>query len=168
MGRDKALVPVDGTAMAARVAAALGAGGCEPVVMIGGDRRALARLGFVVVDDRWPGEGPLGGIITALWHFDGPTVVVACDLPWLDPSVVRAVTADVEVDVVLATTDRDEPLCACWRPSALPELRRQFDQGERAVHRTLPSLNVSRVQVSPAVLRNVNSPADLPPCDRSG
>jgi molybdopterin-guanine dinucleotide biosynthesis protein A len=168
MARDKALVVIDGTAMAARVAAALTEGGCDPVVMIGGDQPALAALGLVVVDDRWPGEGPLGGIITALQYFDAPTVVAACDLPWLDPSVVRALRAAAGADVAVATTDRDEPLCACWMPTALPELRRRFGEGERAVHRTLLSLNVCRVPVAAAALRNVNSPADLPPGNHSG
>jgi molybdopterin-guanine dinucleotide biosynthesis protein A len=167
MGRDKALVAIDGRAMATRVATAIGAGGCRPVVMIGGDVDALGTLGFEVVPDRWPGEGPLGAIVTALMHFGAPTLVAACDLPWLDEQTVAslcAVLADVVLaDVVLATTDRDEPLCACWMPSSLPHLSRQFDDGERAVHRALRALRSARVPVSPAALRNVNAPADLPP-----
>ena len=45
MGTDKAFVEVDGVAMAERVATALVAGGCEPVVLVGGDHVLLARLG---------------------------------------------------------------------------------------------------------------------------
>ena len=45
MGTDKAFVEVGGVAMAARVAAALDAAGCDPVVLVGGDGAALAPLG---------------------------------------------------------------------------------------------------------------------------
>jgi molybdopterin-guanine dinucleotide biosynthesis protein A len=92
MGRDKALVLVDGVAMSARVRAALLGGGCSPVVAIGGRPAALGPLGFEVVPDEFPGEGPLGGVITALTH--QPTahavLVAACDLPQLSATTVQA------------------------------------------------------------------------------
>ena len=49
MGRDKALLRVDGVPMAVRVATALRAGGADPVAAIGGDgpRTASARAGVV-------------------------------------------------------------------------------------------------------------------------
>ena len=51
-------VEVGGVAMAERVARALAAGGCDPVVFVGGDPALLARFGRPVIADRWPGEGP--------------------------------------------------------------------------------------------------------------
>ena len=172
MGRDKSLVAVDGQPMAARVAASLADAGCAPVVVVGGDATRLRSLGLAVIDDRWPGEGPLGAIITVLRHTSMPTVVVACDLPWLDPATIMALLPRLPMgpapDVTVATTGRDEPLCACWMPTALGVLERQFSDGERAVHRVLPALEVLRVPVAAAALRNVNSPDDLPAPDRSG
>ena len=164
MGRDKALVEVDGAAMAARVAAALRDGGCAPVVAIGGDRAALAALGLGVVVDAHPGDGPLGGILTALGVAGGhdAVVVVSCDLPWLTGSVVRAVAAARgDHDVAVASTDRREPLCAAWRRPAPAPLVEAFAAGERAVHRALELVDVVEVPVDRAALRNVNSPADL-------
>src|SRR5262245_1565825 len=80
MGRDKALVEVDGRPMAGRVAAALREAGAAEVQAIGGDAAGLGELGLDVVPDRFPGEGPLGGIVTALSAASQPvTVVVACD-----------------------------------------------------------------------------------------
>jgi molybdenum cofactor guanylyltransferase len=168
MGRDKALIEIDGRAMAARVAMSMAAAGCSPVFAVGGDAGSLGAIGLTVIDDRWPGEGPLGAIITALVHTEVPTVVAACDLPWLDEVTVRSLIRDVQrpgidVDLVLATAHRDEPLCGCWMPSALGELRRSFDDGERAVHRAIARLKTVRVQVTTAAVRNVNEPADLPP-----
>ncbi|MET0580139.1 MAG: NTP transferase domain-containing protein, partial [Ilumatobacteraceae bacterium] len=66
MGTDKAFVEVDGVPMAERVAAALSGGGCSPVSYVGGDVALLARFGRTVHADRFPGAGPLGGVLTAL------------------------------------------------------------------------------------------------------
>jgi molybdenum cofactor guanylyltransferase len=170
MGRDKSLVAIDGQPMAARVVAALTEAGCQPVIVVGGDRARLTSVGLTVIDDQWPGEGPLGAIITALRTTGVPTIVAACDLPWLDAATAIALQSASSAghDLAVATTQRDEPLCACWMPTALDTLERQFLDGQRAVHRVFEALDVVRVPVSAAALRNVNTPQDLPAPDRSG
>lgn len=168
MGRDKALVPIDGQAMAVRVAGALRAAGCDPVVAIGGDAVALGALGLAVVPDGWPGEGPLGGVVTALSSHPGAdaVAVVACDTPWMTPDsielLVDALAGTPAADAAIAVTDRIEPLCVVWRRSALPAMRAAFLAGERRVHAALASLHVVDVVVHAGDLRNVNSPDDLP------
>jgi molybdopterin-guanine dinucleotide biosynthesis protein A len=164
MGRPKAFVEVDGTAMARRVADTLAEAGCRPVVAIGGDAEAMARLGIATVSDAHPGEGPLGAIITALEHAAPcPVLVAACDLPWLDVATVAALIAarSDDVDVVAATTDRIEPLVSLWSPSALEHVRSAFAAGDRAVHIVLEGLRVETIEVAPSALRNVNRPDDL-------
>ena len=111
MGRDKALVAVDGVAMAERVARALEAAGCADVRFIGGDAPALAALGRPVLPDAYPGAGPLGAVITALRASGRPVVVAACDLADLDADTVVAVVGDGIGDLPrVAHTDRLEPL----------------------------------------------------------
>jgi molybdenum cofactor guanylyltransferase len=166
MGRPKAFVEVDGVAMARRVADTLLLAGCEPVVAIGGDAAPLALLGLATVADGFPGEGPLGAVITALEHASGsPVLVAACDLPWLDVETVSAVMAAGRVasppDVVVATTGRLEPMLSLWSPTALHHLRARFVAGERAVHAALDGLSVVTVPVAATALRNVNRPDDL-------
>ncbi|MFT3854613.1 MAG: molybdenum cofactor guanylyltransferase [Ilumatobacteraceae bacterium] len=167
MGRDKALVEIDGVPMVARVAAALRGSGCDPVVAIGGDRAALASLGLDVILDDHPGEGPLGGILTALTGIevpaDGTVVVVSCDVPWLTAEAVHAVAAGRGGhDVAVAVGTRREPLCAAWRSPPPPSLAAALAGGERAVHRAVALLDAVDVPVDPAVLGDVDSPADLP------
>ena len=165
MGRDKALIEVDGTAMVARVVGALADAGCSPIVTVGGDAAVLATATDVAtVPDRFPGEGPLGAILTALDHLVVPTVVVATDLPWLDAATVELLLAHrgrLDLDVVMARSDRAEPLCALWWPSAVHLLERRFAAGERAIHRAIDGLRLVEVAVSAGAVRNVNTPTDL-------
>ena len=161
MGVDKTLLVVDGVAMARRVADALLLAGCSPVVAVGGDSRELRSLGLEHVDDDFPGEGPLGGILTALAH-GGPAAVVACDLPHIEAATVTTLIDALGVhDAAIAYTDRAQPLCAVWSPMAAAPLRAQFMAGERAVHRAITALDIIWVKVPPGDVRNINTPDDL-------
>lgn len=165
MGSDKALLEVGGTAMARRVADALAAGGCDPVLAIGGAAGPLRRLGLWTVDDLHPGEGPLGGIITAIDAVRSTcdaVVVVACDLAGIDGAVVAAVLGALgDHDVAVAGGDGPRPLCAAWACRAFGELQARFDAGERAVRRAGVGLDLVEVVVDARSLRNVNTPDDL-------
>jgi molybdopterin-guanine dinucleotide biosynthesis protein A len=168
MGTDKALLTVDGVAMARRGADALRGAGCSPVVAVGGDATALASLGLDVVADRWPGEGPVGGVLTALLaHPDADAVaVVACDLPRLSAATVRmlvdALGEHPAVAAAAAVTDRVQPLCVVWRSSASPVVAAAMARGERRLHVVLTEVGSVDVRVDPRDLTNVNSPGDLP------
>ena len=164
MGRDKAFVEVDGVAMVVRVAAALSAGGCQPVFAVGGDRRALEAMGIEFVADLHPGEGPVGGVITALDASAAPAVVVvACDLAYLTAGTVSAlVEGAAAVQVVVAVTDRVQPMCALWSRRAFDVLRREFDAGERRLLAVLDQLETRQIPANPQDLANVNTPDDLP------
>jgi molybdenum cofactor guanylyltransferase len=161
MGTDKAMLQVAGIAMARRVADALAAAGCSPVVSIGGNEADLDGIGLEYVDDEFPGEGPLGGVLTAL-SVSSPVVVAACDLAGLGAATVRSlIDALGDHDAAVAFSDRAEPLCAIWSEGAAPVLRARFDAGERAMHRAIEGLDIAWVTVVPAELRNVNTPDDL-------
>lgn len=171
MGADKALVPFAGVPMALCVADALRSGGCRDVVAVGGDAHRLAALGLRVVPDRWPGEGPLGGVVTALEHFaavdaavDG-VVVVACDLPALTGATVQALVAALREHpaalAAAAVTDRVQPLCVAWRPSASARLRSDLTAGARKLHDSLNSVGFVEVSVNHQDVHNVNTPDDL-------
>src|SRR5712675_1327452 len=86
-GRDKALVEIDGVAMLLRMRGLLGAVS-QQVTVVAPPLR-YAALGVTSVSDRWEGQGPLAGIITALlttretgsvaeWN-----LIIGCDMPLL-------------------------------------------------------------------------------------
>jgi molybdopterin-guanine dinucleotide biosynthesis protein A len=163
MGADKAFVEVAGVAMAERVAGALEAAGCAPVAFVGGDEAGLRRFGRSFHPDRWPGEGPLGGVLTALVDIGGDVVVAACDLPFLDPPTIRRLisAAGPAVDVAAAATDRLQPAVAWWGASARLPIEDAWRDGVRALHVAVARLRAVQVAVDPDALRNVNAPADL-------
>src|SRR5260370_2118366 len=63
-GRDKALVEVGGTPMLERMIVLLR--GVSKRVKIVSAPNKYAAFRTEIIEDKWPGEGPLGGIVTAL------------------------------------------------------------------------------------------------------
>lgn len=170
MGRTKALIDVAGIPMATRVGGALLDAGCDPVIVYGGDPTELEPLGLPVVPDRYPGAGPLGGVLGLLERFAETTTVthvavVACDLPALTGAalapVIAAAQQHSDLDVVAARTNRLEPACAVWRLAALVGVRSLFDRGERALHTAIDELASTEVEVPADALVNINTPDDL-------
>lgn len=169
MGTDKALLVVGGHPLAANTATALRIAGAEPVLAVGGDLRALRAVGLDAVPDDHPGEGPLGGIVTALRATRAEvTVVLACDLVAPDPGNVRRVVAGLgDADAAVPRHEgRLEVLHAAWRRRALPALESAFARGERAPHRALRDLDVAAVEgLGASGLVDTDTPGTLPPVD---
>ena len=169
MGTDKALVELQGRALASRIADALTAAGASRVVAIGGNAPALRALGLDVVSDLHPGEGPLGGIITALGCFAAETelvAVLACDLVSPDPTTIRTLVsyaASHPVDVTAPFVDDWRHLHhAVWRTSALDALTTAFAAGERAPRRAVAALRRGDVTgLAPSTVRDADDPAEL-------
>ena len=173
MGRDKALVVVDGRALAVRVADTLRAAGAAGVVAVGGDAAALAALGLAVVPDDEPGAGPLAGIVTALRHRPGPgdgvMFVAACDLVTPSPAAVRATVAALGAEpgrdlTVPVAGGRRQWMHAAWRHRAGAPLAAALAAGERAVHAAVAAagLRVVELAVPAAAVADADTPGDLP------
>lgn len=167
MGRDKALIEVDGVPLAQRVAEALVAGGCSSVLAVGGDGPALDRLGLVPVPDRWPGEGPLGGLATALGAVDdGARLVVApCDLLHPSAAVVAMLLAAVgEAEAVpVRVGDRVQWLPSGWRASSdlAARVGGLVDGGARRLDAVAGVVASREVVLAADAVADADTPADL-------
>jgi molybdopterin-guanine dinucleotide biosynthesis protein A len=151
-GRDKALVPFGKETLLVRLCS-LVAGVTDAAAILGSSEKYGA-VGVPCIADQWPGEGPLGGIVTAL-EATGATrsgresswnLIVGCDMPfltadWLAYLIERATGSGAEV-VVPKSDYGLEPLCACWRTSARAELQSVFDRGVRKITEAIKHLSV--------------------------
>jgi molybdenum cofactor guanylyltransferase len=140
-GRDKALVEFDGQPMLARMMKLM-RGVTKELKLVAAPGK-YAEFGAQLLADRWPGQGPLGGIITALedaahrvtrpeWN-----LIVSCDMPFLTQEWLvflgeRAAKSNAQV-VFPRSASGPEPLCACWQTDAAAKLRSGFERGVRKV-----------------------------------
>jgi molybdopterin-guanine dinucleotide biosynthesis protein A/rhodanese-related sulfurtransferase len=163
MGRDKATLIWHGRTFAEHQAATLREVGCDPVVQIGG----APTMGLAVVPDRYPAQGPLGGVLTALTSTKARWMtIVACDTPQLRAATLIGLIDEIQrndqVDVAVAHSGRLEPMCAVWRTDSVMErLERLWLSGVRSLHGALSSFNIVEVAVPAHELVNVNTPGDL-------
>jgi molybdopterin-guanine dinucleotide biosynthesis protein A len=167
MGHDKALLEVDGRPLAGIASDALAGAGAAEVLIIGGDRATLEPFGTRFVDDGWPGEGPLGGVVTALRAaVHDPVVVLACDLPHIVPAAVTAVLHALgDADAAIPDVDgRRQVLVAAYRRACREPLEAALMAGERALRHATRQLHVATVDLTDrGWVLNVNRPADLEP-----
>jgi len=162
MGRDKALLPFHGGPLAAAVARAVREAAGE-VVVVGRDEL----LDYPAIPDLYPGEGPLGGILTALAHSRAEwNLVVACDMPevtseFLSGLLDRARESCRDALIPRGPSGYPEPLCAVYRASARGPLEREFSRGVRKVMDAVAGLDAALWETTEvACFQNVNTPED--------
>lgn len=172
MGRDKARLPLDGVAFAARALAVLEAV-FRQVALVTGHERDYSDLDYVQIRDRFLGAGPLAGLEAACgWAEARPVFVLACDLPGVDRTIVgrmvqRAASARREATEpwarVAIRDGRKQPLCAVYSPGCGRAAAEMLEAGRRSVHDLLARTEVELVtfdDVTPDPFLNVNTPAD--------
>ncbi len=127
-----------------------------------------------IVTDIVPGCAAVGGLYTGLCYSQYPrTFVVACDMPFLNPDVMKFfVTAAPETDVVLAELVTGlQPLHAVYSKNCIPFFKKMIDAHDLCLQHITDQkgLNVHRIPESaiktldPQLLSflNVNSPSDV-------
>lgn len=165
MGRDKALLPFRGGALAQAVARAVEQA-AQSAVLVGNPQLAEA-FGYPAIPDLYPGEGPLGGILTALAHTRASwNLVAACDMPELTGAFLASLfdaaqSADADVLLPQGPSGRPEPLCAVYHARGRRVLEAAFQGGERKVMRALDGLRRTILPVAEILhFQNVNTPED--------
>lgn len=178
MGRDKALIQIQGATLLERAIAVLDEV-AAPVMLACGPSARYAEFGRRLVVDRMPGMGPLGGLLAGLEACDREFLaVLACDLPGASPELYAALLAGarrLELDAVLFETGAGpEPLLAVVRREVLPAVRRAVERGERrmlAFHAEIRAgrLTAAEIGAEPRALDpalNVNTPRELADAER--
>lgn len=174
-GRPKGLEPVGGVRILDRlVDVCRAAFGVAPILVANDPEAPRWRPDLTTVPDVVPGEGALGGLLTALTAGAGaPVVVVAWDMPFVPAALLQALAAGLAShDAVLPASDGRrgvEPLLAAYGPACLAPMTRALQRGDRraiAFHGEVKvgilSLDEVRAFGDPArIFLNVNTPDDL-------
>lgn len=168
MGADKATLALEGTPMVHRVTRALFDAGAGSVVLVGGDPDDEGAIA-----DRWPGEGPLAAMATAVSHgasIVGVEVVVvaACDQPDLTAELIASLIAalhgapdEVVASAVRTADGRRHPFPSAWRTSTGRTLVAQVDAGDRRADAAFSAGPVVEVGAPEAVVTDLDTPADV-------
>jgi molybdopterin-guanine dinucleotide biosynthesis protein A len=167
MGRDKARLPYRGGTLAEWVARAVELA-ARSATFVG---NAVGNPELGGIPDLYPGEGPLGGILTALHHSLRQTgadwnLIVACDMPGVSAAFLRKLLAAAEAsgaDALLPAgpSGKLEPLCAVYHRRALHPMELHFASGVRKVTAALKGVPTVYLSVSePMPFQNVNTPED--------
>jgi molybdopterin-guanine dinucleotide biosynthesis protein A len=171
MGRDKALIDFQGKPIIAHVIATLRTLS-QDVVVVSNRSTRYDPLGARVAADYDPPCGPLGGIAAGLQAMDSElAIVVACDMPFLNVSLLRWLIGQAEgYDAVVPQTgDEYEPLHAIYRRTCYNPIVRRIEQGDRRVISFFADVRLRTIKeaawraIDPAgrSLVNLNTPGDL-------
>jgi len=167
MGMDKALLRNGGVALAERAAIALKQVTGKATLV--GDPAKYSALGFPVIPDLRPGNGPLAGMEAALLHSGSEwNVILACDMAALDAGLIETLcdkasalpsSADCLVPVIGGT--KLQPLTAIYRKRCLAAVSSALDADRRRVTDLVRALSAEFWCVSdPQPFQNVNTPED--------
>jgi molybdenum cofactor guanylyltransferase len=149
MGRDKALIEVDGRTLLDRALDKL-----EPHVqelLVIGDPGKYGHVGPFVFADDIPGVGPLGGILTAMRYASNDRLLVlACDMPNVTPRLFEHLKEGLTREGCRSTFEA------------------RVAQGAWKVSDALEQVRATFVQICPGeegwpqdLFRNINAPGDL-------
>lgn len=164
MGIDKAMLPINDRPIIERICEQLR--NCfEQILISANESDTFSFLGYEVVSDKVPEQGPLMGIASALEASAKElNFVVACDIPHIKLQYVRrmlAEAADSKADIVIPTTGqkRYEPLFAIYCKSALEAINKVLSSGGRKISDVFALCTVKYIELE-ANLINLNTIAD--------
>jgi molybdopterin-guanine dinucleotide biosynthesis protein A len=120
MGREKALTDWRGMPLIAHVAAIL-----RPIFpqicVVTSKTEVAAAAQLPAILDQFERRGPLGGIHAALSHFEAPTFIVACDMPFLNRAFIEYLSRNFESKALVPLSENGiEPLHAIYDGACLP------------------------------------------------
>lgn len=161
MGENKAFLTLNGETFLERIREALSCFGT--VCLSVDDTEKYKDTGFILIVDRYPDAGPLGGIVSGLLACPQSALfVAACDMPFVDRASVEILLNAYRKErkiVVAKTGEQVHPLLGIYPKSALSGMREMTERGEYRMMDFLDKTDHAKIQIgegNPAAV-NVNS-----------
>jgi len=172
LGRNKLSEMIGNRTLLERVIDRLSLVSGEILIVIAQGQPKPALSSTKVVVDLYPGKGVVGGIYTGLVAAQSfHSLVVAADMPFLNPSLLRyLIQVSPTYDVIIPRIkDELEPLHAIYSKNCLAPIQQQIEQGKLKVRDFLDQVRVRYVEEAeinrfdPKKLSffNINTLADL-------
>jgi molybdopterin-guanine dinucleotide biosynthesis protein A len=169
MGRDKALLPWQGSTLLDHAIARLSAV-CSDVRILCGPSPRYEDRGRPLVVDAIQDGGPLAGIAAGLESAGGAAgLYLGVDLPFVTVALLALLAATEDADVVVPVTPGGpEPLCAVYRPGCRRAVRARLAAGDRKMTSFWPEVRVRTLEGKALaafgdprrIFHNVNAPED--------
>lgn len=174
MGTDKALVNILGQTMIERILTRAKTMEWATIHIITNRPQDYTHLGLSLYRDVVLGKGSLGGIYSAL-HYSPTayTFVLACDMPFINPALIRYMQnlcANDPYDVVVPRVQgHPQGLHAIYKQTCLPAIRRKLDANRLKVIGFFDEMRVhylDEAEYTPftpggEAFRNINTPEEL-------
>ncbi len=142
----------------------------DEILLVGSDPEPYAFLGLPQVPDVFPGAGSLGGIYSGLRAARNSfALAVACDMPFLNPTLLRYMAElPRDYDVLVPVLDEPEPMHAIYSRACLPWMEEKLGAGrykiiswfDRARVHCLESNVIRRYDPDLRSFFNMNTPAE--------
>lgn len=175
LGRNKALEKIDQQTLIQRSVSSLLFLKSEIIVVTGPHNTDLGLEDFDgvrMVIDAFPGRGPLVGIYTGLLNSRSEkNLVVACDMPFLNPDLLLYLAEQsAGYDVAVPRTGRDvEPLHAVYGRKCLIQAKYLLDEGTYSVNelfrrvrtRYVEAAEIEQIDPEHRSFFNINNESDL-------
>jgi len=165
MGRDKALLPLQGRTLVELVVAQAAA--VTGNIILVGETSRYANLGYPVIEDIFPGLGPLSGMHAALTHSRSDwNLILACDLPQISADFLVQLMARAEISQAAAIIPVGpdavpQPLCAAYRRECAAAIAPALENRVSKITEALATLKIDFWPVPHShCFRNLNTPEE--------
>lgn len=177
MGKDKALIPIQGMPMIEYIIRQIEDLGDE-LIIITNEPENYQQFGLPTYSDVIPNWGALGGLYSAIFHSSKEVcLILACDMPFVNRSLMEyIISLSPGYDAVIPRLDKQfsEPFRAVYRKSCLEPIKSSIEAGKRRVNsffdqvdiRFVDGEEIAKFDPDAITFFNVNTPEELVEAER--
>lgn len=174
--QDKGLINFKGRPMVSYAIAALAAVADQTIINANRNQEKYRQFGLPVIADQTDSfDGPLAGVLTAMFHANSDVLVVMpCDSPLikaehLQKLLITRAESDADVAVVF-DGERLHPVFLALKTSLKTSLQDYLDSGQRKIDRWLEQQKMVQADFSeePNIFININTLAELSELEAKG
>ncbi len=124
------------------------------------------KTGLPLIEDKYPGTGPLGAVCTGLECCPQEALLIAaCDMPFLDRETVKRLKGEYQRTLGIVITEMEgkiSPFPGVYPKSALPVLLRQLQNGKHKMTEAIKEAGYGKLMVERQDRNtiNINTPQE--------